>query len=233
MAAAEGEQFDRRLTTLEGQQLDQRLSALEDQQYSLRSKVKRATQTAVRAANGLDDLERMYDELSESTAVSGGPVVLDGMLFAQGLDVDPGQSPSAATPPPTPAKPAAPPVIELTTLHAWVARHIAPMQRKLTTTGEGGGIRWCRRWWAHFDAVTRFEALYLIHGALAEEGQPGWQSVFLRDHVDQHLAILTSPFGPFAACHKDHHSDVVDALGQNKLDTAAPTQRTTNSGGTP
>jgi hypothetical protein len=175
----------------------------------------------------------MYDELSESAAVSGGPVVMDGMLFAQGADLDAGPPWSAAPPPATPATPAPPQVIELATLHAWVSKHVAPMQRKLTTTGEGGGIRWCRRWWQHFDAVTRFEALYLIHGALADEGQPGWQSIFLRDHVDQHLAILTSPFGPFAACHKDHHTDVVDALGQDTLDTTAPNQPFTSSGETP
>ena len=109
---------------------------------------------------------------------------------------------------------------ELAVLHAWVELHIAPLVRPTTTTGEGGGVRWCRQWWEHVDAVSRFQALYLAFDELSQDESATWLSVYLRDHLDPHMATLTSPVGPFYACIPDHHSDTFKKLGQDPL--AAP-----------
>jgi hypothetical protein len=219
-------------------QVDRRLSVVEDQQFTLSSRVARAEATAERAANGLDDLEAMFDDLASGASalqVAGGPIVFnDALLASEGELGDPFSPPPAparqAAQPAGPAQPAAEP--SLAAVYAWVATHVAPMQRKLTTTGEGGGIRWCGRWWLHFDARTRFTALYQQYVALADEDQPGWQSVFLRDHFDPHFSVLTSPYGPFAACNRGHHSDTVDELGQDALAQPASAPAATGSWGT-
>jgi hypothetical protein len=101
----------------------------------------------------------------------------------------------------------------LPVLYGWVQDHIAPLVRKTTTTGEGGGVRWCRRWWQHIDAVERFIALYLTWEELSNEDSATWLSVFLRDHLDPHLATLTSPYGPFYLCSPGKHSDNAEPLG--------------------
>jgi hypothetical protein len=90
--------------------------------------------------------------------------------------------------------------------------------RKTTTTGEGGGIRWCRSWWHHHDAVERFTALYIVFTELSEQNTLSWLSAYLRDHLDPHLAILTSPVGPFHACTPTKHSDIAAPLGNADLD---------------
>ncbi|WP_240437641.1 DUF4913 domain-containing protein [Sciscionella marina] len=100
-------------------------------------------------------------------------------------------------------------------LYAWVGEQIAPLVRKMTTSGEGGGLRWCRTWWCHHDAIERFTALYWAYGDLAESGEPGWLSTYLRDHLDPHLTVLTSPVGPFSGCSPTRHSPVMTPLGQD------------------
>lgn len=112
-------------------------------------------------------------------------------------------------------------------LHAWVEDHIAPMVRKTTTTGEGGGVRWCRQWWEHVDATERFIALYLAFQELSVDESATWLSVYLRDHLDPHLSTLTSPYGPFYACSPRKHSDAVEALGTDERPS------TQHSGSTP
>lgn len=106
---------------------------------------------------------------------------------------------------------------DVAVLHGWVEDQVALLVRKATTTGEGGGARWCRSWWEHTEAVLRFTALYLVHGELSGSGEPTWLSVYLRDHLDPHLAVLTSPVGPFHACSPRKHSTATDPLGQNDL----------------
>jgi hypothetical protein len=124
----------------------------------------------------------------------------------------------AATAPPA----GGPQMPDLAALHAWVEDHIAPMVRKVTTTGEGGGIRWCRQWWEHIDAVERFIALYLAWEELSQEDSATWLSVYLRDHLDPHLSTLTSPYGPFYACIPTKHSETAQAIAQADLPASRP-----------
>ncbi|RJQ66273.1 DUF4913 domain-containing protein [Pseudonocardiaceae bacterium YIM PH 21723] len=108
-------------------------------------------------------------------------------------------------------------------LRAWVRTHIAPMERRTTTTGEGGGLRWCRQWWRHPDAVERFGAIYMAYKRLRTEEDATWLSVYLRDHLDPHIATLTSPYGPFYGCSPNKHSTTTQMLGADEpAATAGP-----------
>jgi phosphoglycolate phosphatase-like HAD superfamily hydrolase len=114
----------------------------------------------------------------------------------------------------TDSGPSPEPASEEADLVAWVEEHLAVLVRKTTTTGEGGGIRWCRQWAEHAEAVDRIRALQMAHRQLSAEQSDMWLSVYLRDHLDPHLATLTSPHGPFHACTPRKHSTIVEALGQ-------------------
>jgi len=226
------------VTTPELQALDTRIRGLELEMFGLVEQVRRAHEAVQRHAHSLDDLEAALIEISVTaaeqaeamTAVQQSQAMTAAMTQREQHlpDAQPAPTTGAAGTSGTagaagagssgeePAGQVAGP--DLATVHAWVEIHIAPLVRKTTTTGEGGGIRWCRNWPAHHDAVERFTALYLAYQQLSAEAAPVWRSVFLRDHLDPHLATLTSPYGPFHACTPRKHSDAVEPLGQ--LDAA-------------
>lgn len=180
-----------------------RVEGLEVEQFTLTAEVYRHKLAQHQFRSTLDELERALAELA----------------------LDPPSPPTAdRAPEPTANEPAphtsaaAGAVPQLDVLHRWVEVHIAPLVRKTTTSGEGGGIRWCRTWWHHDDALQRFRALYLAHHELSTSDTDMWWSVYLRDHLDPHLSALTSPYGPFHACSPNRHSPVVTALGHHPLD---------------
>jgi hypothetical protein len=236
------------VTTPQLQALDTRIRGLELEMFGLVEQVRRAHEAVERQAHSLDDLEAALVEISITAAeqtealISAGPsqaltaaeqreALTAAMTHREQHLPDAGAAPTTGAAGVAGASGGAgagssgeAPVgqvagLELATLHAWVQAHIAPLVRKTTTTGEGGGIRWCRNWPAHHDAVERFTALYLAYQQLSADPAPVWRSVFLRDHLDPHLATLTSPYGPFYACTPRKHSDAVEPLGQ--LDAAA------------
>lgn len=196
---------------------NRRLGAVEADLFTLTERVRLAAKAADRAVVGLDELEAILDEVDEragetavameqamrqrQVALDGGP---SGAGSAQATDAG-GQRPT------------------LDLLHAWVGEHIGPLVRKITATGEGGGIRWCRQWWRHHDAVDRFTALYLVFTELTDQSTLSWLSAYLRDHLDPHLSVLTSPFGPFYACTPLRHSDSSNPLGHTDLTEPDPT----------
>ncbi|ONI88058.1 hypothetical protein ALI22I_20165 [Saccharothrix sp. ALI-22-I] len=150
---------------------------------------------------------------------AGGPVAGGVDVLFGGGDLVPLFDGGAPPPDGTPTA-GATPGPDLPVLHAWVETHIAPMVRKTSTSGEGNGIRWCRTWWLHHDAVQRFIALFLSWHELSGEESATWLSVYLRDHLDPHLSTLTSPFGPFYLCSPTRHSDATQPLGQADLSQA-------------
>ncbi|WP_309114661.1 DUF4913 domain-containing protein [Saccharothrix sp.] len=225
------------------QRLERRLGALETEHFALTEQVRRVGETADRAAGGLDELEEILTDVTVDNAERAD--AMDRAMAQRQTQLD-----AEVEVVPAPGSELAPllgvtgvPAVsaggdsgqaadggidapDIAVLHAWVQTHIAPLVRKTTTSGEGAGIRWCRRWWEHVDAVERFIALYLAYHALAEEESPTWLSVYLRDHLDPHLATLTSPYGPFYLCHPRHHSDASEALGQAELHAAQPRETT-------
>jgi hypothetical protein len=84
---------------------------------------------------------------------------------------------------------------------AWVEGWFLPtIQRQ----AGGGESRWCARWWAHAEAMTRFEALWRSWEVLRLDAGTGL-SLWLRDHLDPQLTRLMSADGPFAQCAPDRH----------------------------
>lgn len=213
--------------------LQRRMAALEAEHFSLVQQLRKVADTAERNANSLDDLEDVLTDVSVTAAENSDAMAAAMAQRQAALD-------SAADTAPVPAASTAPApaqqqgggqqggqgggveVPDMDVLHAWVEDYIAPMVRKTTTTGEGGGIRWCRQWWEHIDATERFTALYLAFQELSVDESATWLSVYLRDHLDPHLSTLTSPYGPFYACSPRKHSDAVEALGTERPSTEQP-----------
>jgi hypothetical protein len=68
-----------------------------------------------------------------------------------------------------------------------------------------GRVRtWCPQWWSHPEALLRLEGLCRAFEDLRVE--PTGVSVWLRDHADYHLPMLTDPDGPFRGCSPDRHT---------------------------
>ncbi|MCZ4122696.1 DUF4913 domain-containing protein [Streptomyces sp. H39-S7] len=87
--------------------------------------------------------------------------------------------------------------VELAALSNWVNHLLLPVYgREISTTRP-----WCEQWHEHIEAVARLHALWLAWQQLtdAEAGLSG-PSTWHRDHLDQALAHLRAPDGPFAAC---------------------------------
>lgn len=112
-------------------------------------------------------------------------------------DPGPGPEPAGglpAGPPPGGRPPGGQPGPMFPTLEAWMDGYFFPVfQRPL------GAYRWCPKWWAHPEAVTRFTALWRTWESYRLDPNSGI-SDWLRDHLDLHLAMLLDQRGPFYQC---------------------------------
>ncbi|AXI91101.1 DUF4913 domain-containing protein [Streptomyces sp. ETH9427] len=87
--------------------------------------------------------------------------------------------------------------VELAALSDWVNHLFLPVYGREISTSRP----WCAQWHEHPEAVARLHALWLAWQQFtdAEAGLSG-PSTWHRDHLDQTLAHLRAPDGPFAAC---------------------------------
>jgi len=76
----------------------------------------------------------------------------------------------------------------------------------------GAPRRWCAQWWRHPSVVFRLEGLWRAFEHLRLDATTG-MSVFLRDHADPHMAVITSADGPLARCKPEQHQEPFDELG--------------------
>jgi hypothetical protein len=107
------------------------------------------------------------------------------------------------SPAPPPAAPDIPePVFDC--VEDWVSGYFLPLFRRPL----GGEYRWCPRWWAHLEAVSRLTALWRSWEAMRLEPATGI-SDWYGQHLDHHLPILLGARGPFCQCSKDGgHIDI-------------------------
>lgn len=86
---------------------------------------------------------------------------------------------------------------ELAALSDWVNYLFLPIYGREISTNRP----WCAQWHEHPEAVARLHALWLAWQQFTdtEAGLSG-PSTWHRDHMDQMLAHLRAPDGPFAAC---------------------------------
>ena len=71
---------------------------------------------------------------------------------------------------------------------------------------EGGQFRWCKEWWRHAEAVSRFQALWHAWEVLRWEPGTG-MAIWYRDHLDFQMSILLGDTGPFRECTSRRHQD--------------------------
>lgn len=196
--------------------LEERLMVLQATVYTMHTWLSRTSHTADQTAAGLDDIEELVREVArgqttaEPTAATTPGPQGETVPSPHASTVQPSTSTSADTETSTKlpeADSSEAPEIDLSDLTRWVHAHLGHIQRKITATGEGTGIRWCAQWWKHPDAVTYLTAIRMAYAALSTSDDHTWLSVYLRDHRDMHLDRLTSPSGPFHACTPHHHVD--------------------------
>lgn len=60
----------------------------------------------------------------------------------------------------------------------------------------GRETHWSPRWWESAEAVYRIDAMWRAWESLRLDAALG-ASTWLRDHMDYHMAVLTSSAGPF------------------------------------
>ncbi|MDQ0241476.1 DUF4913 domain-containing protein [Arthrobacter bambusae] len=103
----------------------------------------------------------------------------------------------------------------------WVTRFLLPIYRR-QLSDNGDKSTWCPEWWKHAEAVIRLEALWRAWEHLRLDGRTG-MSVWLKDHLDHHLPVLTGSGGPFTNCTVKSHADDLVLLKQFPA-TAAPAE---------
>ncbi|MGI8731361.1 MAG: DUF4913 domain-containing protein, partial [Solirubrobacteraceae bacterium] len=101
-----------------------------------------------------------------------------------------------------------PPELYFPTVLAFVTDHLTPMYRRSVS---GTDRTWCAEWWRHAEAVSRLEALWRSWEYLRLDGNLGI-SVWMRDHLDHHMAVLLDADGPFKGCKPDQHAQRVEAF---------------------
>jgi hypothetical protein len=102
-----------------------------------------------------------------------------------------------------------PPELVYPTVLAFVTEQLVPMYRRSLSSQER---TWCAEWWRHSEAVSRLEALWRSWEHLRLDAAMG-MSVWFRDHLDHHMAVLLDADGPFNAGELHLHplaAEVVD-----------------------
>jgi hypothetical protein len=79
---------------------------------------------------------------------------------------------------------------------------------------------WCPQWWAHPEAVNRFNALHAAYGqAVADDTVSAWWI----QHWDSHARVLFSQHGPFENCQNRHtFFDRAEAYAPRLLTVSPP-----------
>ena len=127
--------------------------------------------------------------------------------------------PSAAPPSPVPAADSAePPPLEFESVYDFVEQHLVTIFARNIDNPQ---FRWCKKWWAHAEAVSRLEALHRAYEHLRLDPGTG-MSTWWRDHAGPAMAALLDPQGTFDGCSAglDRHSPVCTILPVEPMDDA-------------
>ena len=108
------------------------------------------------------------------------------------------------------------PALKYASVYDFVDTHLVFMFARDTTKPE---FRWCSKWWAHGEAVSRLEALWRAYEQLRLDPGTG-MSVWWRDHAGPAMAALFDPSGPFDGCSAelDRHEPVCQMLPVEPMD---------------
>jgi Domain of unknown function (DUF4913) len=89
---------------------------------------------------------------------------------------------------------------------AFVEDYLRVVIERRVAGGPEPGVRWCARWWAHPEALSRIYAIWRAWETLRVTDPATGMSTWWRDHLDPHLTALTNEYGPFSRCTPDRHS---------------------------
>lgn len=81
----------------------------------------------------------------------------------------------------------------------WVYGWLSCMTRKPL-------MRWCDQWDQHDEAVVRLAALWQSWETARANPDPQVMSRWILEHLDKHMAVLTSVDGPFTECGRQGHT---------------------------
>lgn len=126
---------------------------------------------------------------------------------------------SAAPPSPVAAADSAePPPLEFESVYDFVEQHLVTIFARNIDNPQ---FRWCKKWWAHAEAVSRLEALHRAYEHLRLDPGTG-MSTWWRDHAGPAMAALLDPQGTFDGCSAglDRHSPVCTILPVEPMDDA-------------
>ena len=96
-----------------------------------------------------------------------------------------------------------PPQPEFASLWDFVSQWLLPTYRRIS---DHPNFAWGPQWWRHPEVVVRLDALWRSWEHLRLEPGTG-MSVWLKDHLDHHMAILLSQDGPMHRCKPSGHHD--------------------------
>ncbi|MEU7822970.1 DUF4913 domain-containing protein [Catellatospora sp. NPDC049133] len=85
---------------------------------------------------------------------------------------------------------------------AWMVEWLLPTVERRYAEGSRSGIYWCPRWWAHPEALQR---IYSLWREWEKARLDDAMSVWWRDHLDPHLAVLGGENGAFVRCSPERH----------------------------
>ena len=124
----------------------------------------------------------------------------------------------ATAPPPPPVAAPEPPPLEFESVYDFVEQHLVTIFARNIDNPQ---FRWCKKWWAHAEAVSRLEALHRAYEHLRLDPGTG-MSRWWRDHAGPAMAALLDPQGTFDGCSAglDRHSPVCTILPVEPMDDA-------------
>ncbi|SDZ48644.1 protein of unknown function [Herbiconiux ginsengi] len=91
----------------------------------------------------------------------------------------------------------APPSLVFGSVDEFVREKLIQQYRRVVGPPGRAHRRWAAEWWRYPEAVSRLEALWRSWEHLRLDGATG-SSIWWRDHLDPHMAVLMDVDGPFA-----------------------------------
>jgi len=92
---------------------------------------------------------------------------------------------------------------EFASLWDFVSQWLLPTYRRIS---DHPNFAWCPQWWRHPEVVVRLDALWRSWEHLRLQPGTG-MSVWLKDHLDHHMAVLLSQDGPMHRCKPTGHHE--------------------------
>ena len=140
-------------------------------------------------STAVPDLATLLDQMTGRTPATPPPAEPDP-ADTSGSELAGEEAPAAAEP-------------MFVDLDSFIRNYLAAVVERRVTQGSAVGANWCPSWWKHPEAISRLYALWRAWETLRVADPDTGMSIWWRDHLDPHFAILTGEYGPFSKCSPD------------------------------